>query len=342
MWGERPMEDPFHSGTQRVVLDTRACMAPNEADCHSDFWGDHTLIVSPPVPDDMDPAGPNVLDASLLTEEQWHAVRLPGRLLADQAGTYAAYVDQALQRYLGYDLGTQIPPVRQALVDLLIAEDGNVVAVDREIITSSLYTATHLWQEPAKNNPEDWNPPYWHGPVKQMDAETWLASAQNLVGLPVGSCDHRYPEVQSGPSGFHPHRYPSIDGITPAYDFRDDARLLGGCPDRIEQFRETRAGLIAALTQATLTKDLCEVATEQSPIYPAQFIDDPDDKSQQALATAAEQIYAAAMIRPLPPGAAQALETGVEGCRDTTACLPTDFAYHTCRLVLKSADFLFY
>jgi hypothetical protein len=342
MWQERDMADPFQTSARNVVLDTRLCVAPNEADCYSDYWGDHTVIVAPPVPGDTAPTGPNVLDQSTLTPEQWNQVRLPGRLITEHATFYESYVDRTLRRYLGYDAGAELPTARQALVDMLEANGGNIREIEREILTSVLYTSSNRFDEADADDPEDWAAPYLHGPVKQMDAEDWLRTAAKLTGVDLGSCDHRYPVVQSGASGLHPHAYPTMDGTTPDYQFRDRAQLLGGCPDHVTQFRDKRTGLIAALTQATLTTELCEAASLQSPIYPLQFIEDPSDKSEDALTTAANQVYSAAMVRPIPEAANDALMTGVSGCRDDLACTPTDFAAETCRLTLKAADFMFY
>ncbi|MCA9704381.1 MAG: DUF1549 domain-containing protein [Myxococcales bacterium] len=341
LWQERDAPHPMQSGARAVVLDTRLCAAPNEADCYSDYWGEHTVIVAPPVPGDEDPMGPNVIDQSTLTEGEWEQLRLPGRLITEHTTFYEAYVDRALRRYLGYDAGAELPTVRQALVDLMESTGGDVRAVEREILTSVLYTSSNAFEEDDAG-PEEWAPPYWHGPVKQMDAEDWLRTAAKLTGVELGHCDHRYPVVQQGPSGFHPHGYPAMAGGAPDYQFRDRAQLLGGCPDHVTQFREARTGLIAALTQATLTSELCAAADLDAPIYPLQFVDDPADKSEQALTTAANQVYSAAMVRPIPDAAYDALMAGVSGCRDDLACTPADFAVETCRLTLKAADFLFY
>ena len=258
MWQERDAPHPNQTNARNVVLDTRLCVAPNEADCYSDYWGDHTVSIPPPVPGDTSPTGPNVIDQSSLTPEQWNQVRLPGRLIAEHATFYESYVDRALRRYLGYDAGAELPMVRQALVDMLEANGGDIRAIEREILTSVLYTSSNNFEEAELENPDDWAPPYWHGPVKQMDAEDWLRSAYKLAGAPTAGCDHRYPEVQSGPAGFHPHSYPTMPNGAPDYTLRDKAQLLGGCPDRVAQFRESRTGLIAALTQATLTQIILE------------------------------------------------------------------------------------
>ena len=336
MWEERDFNDPMQGATKMVVLNTNQCA--NAGLCSSDFYeaGDQVVIPQP------DPANPdpevNVIGVDMLSDADWTVLRLPGQRLAESGEFYEGFIDRTIERYLGYKLGVDVVEARQVLFDMLVDNGGNARELERVILTSGLYIAAAAWDEDVKPNEEDWDPAYWHGPVKQMDAEVWLRSAQRLVGAPAGSCDHRYPVVV----GSHPHEYPTMDGTTPDYSFRDTARLLGGCPDRVESFRETRAGLIAALTQATLTKDLCEEASEGAPIYPAQFVEDPDDKSVEALSTAGNQIYASALVKPIPEAAQSALSDGVEGCRDDTNCLPADFSFHTCRLILKSADFLFY
>ncbi len=342
IWEERPVADPNQSNAKNVFVDTRNCAAPNESACHSDFWGDQTISIPEPLPGDVSDPGPNVIDQAALTPAQRATLAKPGQLIAQQAAFYESYVDRALVRYLGYDAGTALPLVRQALVDLLDENGGNVRVVDREILTSLLYTATNRYEEADSPDDENWDPPYLHGPVKQMDAEDWLRSAYKLAGAPTAGCDHRYPEVQSGPAGFHPHSYPTMPNGAPDYTLRDKAQLLGGCPDRVAQFRESRTGLIAALTQATLTAELCEMASNTAPIYPLAVVDDPNDKSEEALWEAVDQVYSAALIRPVMDGATEGVDEGISLCRDDLACTPTEFAVQACRLVLKSADFIYY
>src|SRR4030095_12164518 len=98
-----------------------------------------------------------------------------------------------------------------------------------------------------------------------------------LPGVDPGSVDRPAPEVQSGSGGYHPHDYPTGDGGAPSYAFRDKAQLLGGCPERIAKCGERRTGLIAALTQATLTAELCAAADDNAPITPLQVVTDPTD-----------------------------------------------------------------
>ncbi len=342
LWEERSVVDPMQSNAKNVVVNTLNCAAPNQADCHSDFWGDETVIIAPPVPGDVSDPGPNIIDQSMLTTEQWDVLRRPGQLMASQAAFYESYVDRALMRYLGYDAGAEIPLARQALVDMMNENGGNVREIDREILTSILYVSTNRYEEVDDPDDENWDAPYLSGPVKQMDAEDWLRSAYKLAGMPVLGCDHRYPDVQSGAGGFHPHTYAVLGNGSPDYLLRDKAQLLGGCPDRVGQFRETRTGLIAALTQATLTAELCEMASIDAPIYPLSVVDDPNDKSEEALWEAVDQVYSAALVRPVLEGANEGVDQGITLCRDDLECTPTEFAIQACRLVLKSADFFYY
>lgn len=342
MWEERPGSDGFAAATFKVVLNTLRCEGVKEVDCHSDLWGDESVVIPPPVPGDVDPNGPNVLTLAQLADVDWLKLRKPGLLITQQAAFYESYVDSRLRRYLGYDAGAELPRVRQALIDLMEESRGDVLGVDREILTSVLYRMTNVHEEGEDVGEDDWDPPYWHGPVKQMDAEDWLASTARLTGVDLGRCDHRYPVVQSGASGFHPNDYPKKPDNAPNYGFRDRAQLLGGCPDRVASFRELRSGLIAALTQSTITDELCAAADAGAPIFPAGLVVDPTDKSVETLGSIARFIYAAALVGAIPRGADEALAASIDLCRDDVDCVPGVFAAETCRAVLKSADFLFY
>ena len=342
LWERRAATDPFAAATFKVVINTLRCHGIHEVDCHSDFWGDESVVIPAPVPDNLDPNGPNVLQLEQLADVDWLKLRKPGLLIAEQAVFYESYVDRRLRRYLGYDAGAALPTVSQALVDLMEETHGDPLSLDREILTSVLYRMTNLHDEPEDVAEEDWDPPYWHGPVKQMDGEDWLASAARLTGVDLGRCDHRYPVVQFGASGFHPNDYPKNGDNSPNYGFRDKSQLLGGCPDHVNSFRELRTGLIAALTQSTITDELCAAAGAGAPIFPAGLVVDPNDKSVETLGRVARFIYSAALVGEIPRGADSALADAVDLCRDDVTCLPAVFSAETCRAVLKSADFLFY
>lgn len=342
MWEERPTTDPFSAAAFKVVLNTLRCHGVNEADCHSDFWGDESVVIPAPVPDNLDPNGPNVLQLAQLADVDWLRLRKPGQLITRQAAFYESYVDRRLRRFLGYDAGAELPRVRQALIDLMEETRGDVRALDREILTSVLYRMTNVYDEAEDVGEDAWAPAYWHGPVKQMDGEVWLTSVARLTGVDLGSCDHRYPVVQSGPSGFHPNDYPKKPDQSPNYGFRDRAQLLGGCPDRVAALRELRTGLIAALTQSTITDELCAAAGEGAPIFPGGLVVDDTDKSVETLGSIVHYIYSSALVASIPAGAEQAVTDSVDLCRDDVDCMPAVFAAETCRAVLKSADFLFY
>ena len=91
----------MQSNARNVVLDTRQCAAPNEADCYSDYWGEHTIITPQPMPGDADPNGANVIDQAELSAEQWNTLRLPGRLIAEHATFLSTKVAFLLDATLG-------------------------------------------------------------------------------------------------------------------------------------------------------------------------------------------------------------------------------------------------
>ena len=54
------------------------------------------------------------------------------------------------------------------------------------------------------------------------------------------------------------------------------------------------------------------------------------------------EVYRSALVRPIPDDALSDVLLGVEACRDDATCDASDFAAQSCRIVIKSADFLFY
>src|SRR5262249_43378719 len=81
-----------------------------------------------------------------LSDADWRVLRPPGRILTGHPYFWEAAADNALNRYLGwwhggFELpGYEIAAVRQALAFLLRDASGDVRALEREILTSVLYT----------------------------------------------------------------------------------------------------------------------------------------------------------------------------------------------------------
>lgn len=356
MWQDRYIENhpEYYFGYSKVVVNTLLCANQNEARCHSDLWGHHSVVLPLPVPEDNDYNGPNVLDLDALTPEQLDILGRPGRLIPRQATFYETAVDKSLLRYLGYKAGVPLPRVRQALVDLLVESDGDIRAMEREILTSQLYRMASAYPDPEGTLEEDGSPDFWHGPMKQMQAEMWLDSVGRMAGVDLGSCDPRFPNVVSGrPEGteyeetvWHPNEYPKdVDGWPaernkPNYDFRDRARLLGGCPDQLAQLRFTGTGVMIALAQSDISREVCERIAADAPIVHPDVM--TGDGSAANLRTIADHIHKTVLIDDPPDSLDAALSAAADGCAGDAECDPAQFTTHICGALFRSAPFLFY
>lgn len=355
MWGERFEERHplYYFGYSRVVINTILCMGSFEGACHSDLWGHHSVVIPVVEEDNYDYEGVNVFDVSELWRH-WQELRLPGRLIAQQPTFYETAADRALERYLGYDLGFQIPLARQRLVDLLNATGGDVRALDREVLTSELYAYAAAFPEEEGTTIEESVPDFWHGPMKQLTAEAWLDSIEKLGEVEIGHCDHRYPSVQAGrplddspyeDTVWHPSNYPldpdwPPEQNKPDYTYAELARQLGGCPDQQGQLRFTGTGVMIAIGYSSISRAVCENAVEGSALFPDGA--GGGGKSQDELLLTVEDLYRSIMIRSLPEDMDEPVAEAIEGCRDVTECEPLNFTQNTCIALLESAPFIFY
>lgn len=189
-----------------------------------------------------------------LTAEQWDAVRAPGRVIASLPSFWESGADRALTRYLGWwHAGFELPRydlagVRLALGKQFREHGGDVRALDREILTSVLYTMAATPKDPS-------DAVYWHhGPTKQMIAEGWLDSAARIGGVDIGRCDWRFPNTTARwlPASLVPPA-PGLKG----FDYVHEARILGGCPDQIGQLRTTSVGVLSAMEQRSILASIC-------------------------------------------------------------------------------------
>ena len=309
------------------------------------------------MPDDYDYNGPNIIRIEDLSSDQWDQLRLPGRLIAQQPTFYETAADRAFMRYLGYEAGIELPLARQVLVDMLESNGGGIRALEREILTSQLYTMAMEFPDPDDTPVEESSPDFWHGPAKQVTAEAWLASLGAFAGFDPGSCDHRFPVVQGATPNpgdnymlakYHPNAYPKdedwpADSNRPDYTFREAAALLGGCPDQQGQLRFTGTGVMIAIAQDAVGQFTCLAAATEAvdpPIMPADVLS--SDKSVETLTGIADHIYKATTLRDPSQEVSAAIATSVSGCRDDAECDALRFSFHTCTAMLKSAPVVFY
>ncbi|MDB4965632.1 MAG: hypothetical protein JWN44_1321 [Myxococcales bacterium] len=253
-----------------------------------------------------------------LTADQWNVVRTPGRVITQQRYFYEAAADRTLAKYLGWwhlgvELpGYEIPAVRQALATLL-AQKGDLRAMERELLTSVLYTM------PADNSGADtvlWH----HGPTKQMIAESWIDSVGKFTGVALGACDWRYPlqSLRWLPASLFPPA-----GALPSFAYQATARTMGGCPDQKTQSRYTDVGVLYAMEQRSLLAAACS------------------DKSASKVAAAAS---ATALVQSAYREALT-WDPPADELKAVAATLPAGdkpTAQQLCQAILRSSRFLFY
>ena len=213
--------------------------------------------------------------ATDLTPEDIEALRAPGRLFVSLPIYWEAEVDDVVKKYLGYDLDTMKPEVRDALVRDFRHNGGDVVMLERAVLESWAYRqsaapgdgkvamAGELGRPAAVATK-----PYAWGPTKPILPETFLKSIGQVTGTDPGDCDWRYPSL---PDWYYPgnaqldaelgddvrFRKLPTGGYDPA--FRDAAAAMGGCPGTFDtgsfdgvlgaRRRTTQLGLMQAVAQ---------------------------------------------------------------------------------------------
>jgi hypothetical protein len=212
------------------------------------------------------------MDTQYLSEQDWEQLRAPGRLFTSLDIFWEAAVDEVLMKYLGYDLGTLRPEVRDSLVRDF-REHQDIRELERQVLTSIAYVQS------AKIDPDHLAPeairglPLAQGPSKLMTPEAWLHSVGSAIGVDVGDCDFRYPSLGNtlfDPNTYSPIEFTDLGDFWPRkadgtidHSFRDMATAMGGCPGQFDFFsfsvstRSNYLGLIAAVGQEEAALSLC-------------------------------------------------------------------------------------
>ena len=180
----------------------------------------------------------------------------PGRAFIAQREWAEAAVDRVLVKYLGwwkagvYLPDFQVPAVRDALVQYFINNGYDIRALEKEVLTSVLYTqqaALQPGQQPA-------NPLWAYGPTKVMYGEAWLDSLGQALGKKLGGCDYRFlADPYVGTASFT-YQYPLSAGVSANY-YPGQASLMGACPTAAPHGDPT--GLLPAATRRAVTATLC-------------------------------------------------------------------------------------
>ncbi|TVQ96774.1 MAG: hypothetical protein EA398_15485 [Deltaproteobacteria bacterium] len=330
----------------RCVTDDGAIDPDSSGACTSVLWGYNPLILTPDARATRDRSG-QMMWNGLLTAEEWHALQLPGRILARTSTFWEHVVDRTLLHYLGYPLGSMVPAVRSALVDHLLAHDADIRVLHYAIVTSHAYLQS--------TQTRDAEVPWAAGPLKQADAEVWIDSVAAHTGYRLSTCDHRI----SRPEDFLRVRSPfawalvensrwEIDGEGRLReDYRNLARNLGGCPENTVGGRFRVVSILTTSTQLNFVNRVCNPSMDDrvrgadaAALLPPEIAPnasvDPD---------MAEAIHEWQIRRFLGRSASDAeredaREAG-EQCR-REVCRAEEFARPSCFAVLSSPEMMFY
>ena len=313
--------------------------------CTSVLYGYHELILTPDI---RARRTGNRIWSGLLTAEEWHALQLPGRLLARQDAFWEHAVDEVIRQYLDYDLTTAVPEIRDELVKHLLHYNGDIRAVHHAVLTSAAYLQSSAGETPTDHR-------WTQGPLKQVHAEAWVDTLNHTLGLELPGCDHRISEPTDfvrtntlGALALLENSYWQLreDGRDVEKAYSDLARNLGGCPVNDVSGRFRIVSILTTATQLNFVENVCnpEMRPDQGAdlarLLPAGI--DPDrlvtpEIAEEIITHQIELFYGR---RTNSEERADARRFG-ERC-ELDLCRASEFARPACFALLSSSEMLFY
>ncbi len=229
-------------------------------ECTSVLWGYQELILQPDIRATADrQANALTMWAGLVKPEEWARLQAPGRTIVRDVAFWEHAVDEVLMQYLGYELSTLVPEVRQELVQYLLENQGDIRSVHYAVVTSAAYLQSNGGDSGMRYR-------WTYGPLKQVDAEVWLQSLADHSAVEITSCDHRisnpdlfleagsigaYQLLQGSNWKFNPEE----GGVDTRYS--ELARTLGGCPENVVGGRFKVISILTTATQLSYVGELC-------------------------------------------------------------------------------------
>lgn len=254
-----------------VMVRNGACSNGEALLCQSTALGPIRLgpLTAPTVPAGLLPPRPSELGGATAME-----LRRIGGLFVKRREFAEAIVDRVLVRYLGwwnagvYRPDYELPAVRDALVDLFIQGGYKLRDLEREVLTSVLYT-----QAATLRAGDIAEAPLWaHGPMKQLLAEPYLDTLSAVSGVDLGGCDFRFAAGYNASGVFDQRTRPLAAytfPLTPGFEagsYVTAARKLGGCAGGAEKGEPT--GLVAAQAKREALLRICTSPQAQAMLVP--------------------------------------------------------------------------
>lgn len=308
--------------------------------CTSVVWGYREVVLRPDFR-----AVDGEMWSGLLSAEEWHMLQEPGRVIATQLGFWEYAVDQVLRQYLGYDLAIQIPEVRQALVEYLLAHNGDLRALHYAVATSQIYLQSATGETPTSHR-------YTYGPLKQIPVEPWIDTIKRTTGFDLGECDHRLPDpgefLDASPAAaalVEASRWEITErGVR--RDYRDLARTLGGCPDNNVGGRFETVSILTTATQEGFVARVCNPSLQRGEGAAIERLLPSDMDPNRAIAPDVAEAILEHQMRSFfarSPRDSEREEARALADQCTPKpCTAETFARPVCYALLSSSEMLFY
>lgn len=314
-------------------------------ECTSILYGYNELTLTP----DLRAQGEDgewTMWAGLLKSQEWSKLQLPGKLLARQGAFWEKAADDVLEGYLGYDLGRQVPAVREALVEHLLEHKGDVRALHHAVLTSQAYLQSATGDSQRQYR---WS---W-GPLKQVEAEVWIDTLSQATGQDLGGCDWRINRPESFLEQNRVSTYALIQSSrweldeegSVRGDYRKLARTLGGCPSNDVGGRYRVISILTTATQLNFVRAICDPG-QTGGGAPISLLLPKGMPAERAIsAEVAEKIvrHQIETFYGRPPLGAELADARKHGEQcERQVCDAQDFARPACYALLSSAEMLFY
>ena len=317
--------------------------------CTSIMWGYNQLILRPD--ERVEPEGEQegTMWSGYLTVSEWEQLQAPGRAISQELAFWEAAVDDVMMQYFGYDLGTALPEVRQAMVEYLIEYDADIRSVHYAVATSALYLQTHRGGQSTEY--------VWaYGPLKQTQVEPWLDSIKQRTGYDLSQCDHRLPFPDDMLEDYDNNWVKAMvrhsdwevrDNGELVTDYRDIARTLGGCPTNEVSSRFTTVSILNTALQESFVLNVCDAGFQGAEGAVDIDILLPEGMSRSAALDDATAIEILTRQTRLFLGREPTDEERDAILMHANACSPQPcdaetFARPVCFALLSSAEMLFY
>lgn len=343
-----------HLGTVPDAFLNYNCIGTDdqEADagaCTSVLWGYNKIALSPDDRREGEGDQEGTMWSGYMSADEWEAVQLPGRIMAQQTIFWEAAVDDVLVQYLGYDLGTSVQAVRHELVEYLLDNEADIRSIHYAVATSIPYLQS---SQGAGDSAYRWT----YGPLKQIQPEGWLDSLKRTTGVQLGSCDHRIPSPEDflsedmGANGWtfalvNNSRWVVDEDRELVTDYRDLARTLGGCPSNEIDGRFTTVSILNTAVQEAYVAEICDPALQGGGTSASLLLPEGMDRNTALTPATAKDIVARQTRlffgREPSEYELEQVEIYADECTPKP-CTAESFARPTCFALLSSAEMLFY